>query len=224
MAGLAGLLAGVLHVLLGPDHLAAVLPFAVAKPRSGARVGLFWGLGHGLGVLALGAALLAFRGAFDVELVSARAEALVGFLLVGLGSWALWRSRYFVVHAHGHAHGASEDDHVHPHVHVGDLTVDHPEHAVLGRHRAHHHSTMGFGFVHGMAGMGHFVAASPIAALGLGEGALYLAGYLSGGVAAMTAFAFGAGTLIRRPSWVPRGIAASGALSITVGLFWIASS
>jgi len=223
-ASVAGLVAGVLHVLLGPDHLAAVLPFAVSKPRASARIGLFWGVGHGLGVVVLGGALLLFRGAFDIEAVSASAETLVGFLLVGLGAWAIWRSRLFVVHAHGHAHApheSADEAHVHPHIHVGDETVDDPRHAILGKHGQHHHSTLGFGFVHGVAGMGHFVAASPIAAMGLGAGAVYLVSYLLGGMAAMTAFALGAGSLIRRPAWIPRSIALTGAVSILIGGYWI---
>ena len=220
-ASVAGLLAGVLHVLLGPDHLAAVLPFAVSRPAASARIGLFWGVGHGLGVVVLGGALLLFRGAFDLEAVSASAETLVGFLLVGLGVWAIWRSRLFVVHAHGHAHEEADDAHVHLHIHVGDETVDDPRHAILGKHGQHHHSTLGLGFVHGVAGMGHFVAASPIAAMGLSLGAAYLASYLLGGMAAMTAFALGAGSLVRRPAWIPRSVALTGGLSILVGGYWI---
>jgi len=53
LAILTGLLAGGVHVLSGPDHLAAVAPLAV-QDRSAWRSGLRWGLGHSSGVLLVG--------------------------------------------------------------------------------------------------------------------------------------------------------------------------
>jgi ABC-type nickel/cobalt efflux system permease component RcnA len=220
-AAVAGLLAGLLHVVSGPDHLAAVLPFSVARPQQSLRVGLFWGLGHGVGVLVLGLLFLVLRDAFDVEAVSARAEALVGLLLVGLGIWAIRKSRFIVLHTHGHGHDGQE--HVHPHVHVNDPTVEQADHPVEGTHRSHQHSTFGFGFVHGVAGVGHLLAASPMMAFGAFDAAVYLAAYLAGGIAAMTGFARAAATLVRRPSWVPGSLRAAGAISIGVGLVWLSA-
>ena len=45
-----GLIAGALHVLAGPDHLAAIAPIAIKSRAKGASVGASWGWGHGLGV------------------------------------------------------------------------------------------------------------------------------------------------------------------------------
>lgn len=119
---LAGLVAGVLHVLSGPDHLAAVLPFAVRGRRQALRVGATWGLGHGLGVLLLGAVAIALRSAVDVEAISAAAEVVVGVMLMVLGAWAIRRSRLVQVHAHEHAHEHAYDTH---HVH-GDAHTHGP--------------------------------------------------------------------------------------------------
>ena len=55
-AALAGLTAGLIHVLSGPDHLAAVAPLANDRSRAW-RTGFLWGLGHSGGVFAV--ALLA---------------------------------------------------------------------------------------------------------------------------------------------------------------------
>jgi len=44
-ATLAGLAAGLIHVLSGPDHLAAVAPLAGGRGRAW-RAGFLWGLGH----------------------------------------------------------------------------------------------------------------------------------------------------------------------------------
>ncbi len=42
----AGLVAGFVHVLSGPDHLAAIAPYAVDGKSRAWRTGVRWGLGH----------------------------------------------------------------------------------------------------------------------------------------------------------------------------------
>ena len=39
----AGLIASILHVIAGPDHLAAVAPFAIESKRKAWKIGLFLG-------------------------------------------------------------------------------------------------------------------------------------------------------------------------------------
>jgi hypothetical protein len=82
-----GILAGLLHVLSGPDHLAAVLPLAARSPQHGRAVGAVWGLGHGGGMLAWLALAWAFQRVLPIELISGAAELLVGLSLVALGFW-----------------------------------------------------------------------------------------------------------------------------------------
>ena len=51
-------LSGSFHAVTGPDHLAALLPRTLNRPlRSSPRVGLTWGLGHGLSVTFVGLAM-----------------------------------------------------------------------------------------------------------------------------------------------------------------------
>ena len=216
-----GLLAGVVHVVTGPDHMAAVLPFAVDAPKRSGRLGLLWGVGHGLGVLVLGAIFMALRQVVTVAWIAQASELLVGVLLVVVGLWALQRSRLVVVHRHGHVH--EDDHHAHHHVHFNDPTVGKERHPVEGRHRAHHHSTLGFGFIHGLAGAGHLIVASPLIALSPGAAGLYLLSYLIGGMTAMMAFARAAGALVRRPSWVPAALRVAGVGSVAIGIFWVTS-
>jgi hypothetical protein len=90
LASGAGLLAGCLHVLAGPDHVAAVLPLA-AQGR-GARAGAAWGAGHGLAVAALGGLVLARRGQVDPAPHAYLAERAVGVVLLAVGAWAWWRA------------------------------------------------------------------------------------------------------------------------------------
>jgi hypothetical protein len=62
--------AGSVHVLSGPDHLAAVAPLAVRQPRAASRLGLVWGLGHVLGLGVVVALALTFRATLPLESLS----------------------------------------------------------------------------------------------------------------------------------------------------------
>ncbi|MEM1417659.1 MAG: hypothetical protein AAGH15_22365, partial [Myxococcota bacterium] len=72
LAAFGGLAAGAVHVLTGPDHLAAVVPLAAQARQRGERrgfaVGVLWGLGHGLGVVLLGGLGALLRSAIDVDI------------------------------------------------------------------------------------------------------------------------------------------------------------
>jgi hypothetical protein len=100
---LAGLVAGFVHVLSGPDHLAAIAPYAVTGKRRAWRMGVRWGLGHGAGVLIVGILALLLRHALPVEMLSAWSEWCVGLVLVAIGIWGLRRA--FVGHVHSGRHG-----------------------------------------------------------------------------------------------------------------------
>ena len=71
---LAGLSAGALHVLCGPDHLAAIAPLSADRGRKAASIGLRWGIGHSGGVIFVGLVALLLRGLFNIEAFAAAAE------------------------------------------------------------------------------------------------------------------------------------------------------
>jgi hypothetical protein len=77
-ATIAGLAAGLVHVLSGPDHLAAVAPFAIGKGSRSWRKGLKWALGHSGGVLVIGLLALFFRELLPIDAISSSAERFVG--------------------------------------------------------------------------------------------------------------------------------------------------
>jgi hypothetical protein len=89
---MAGLAAGLVHVLSGPDHLAAVAPFAVGKGSRSWRAGLHWALGHSGGVLVIGLLALFFRELLPIDTIASSAERLVGLLLLGVGAWGICKS------------------------------------------------------------------------------------------------------------------------------------
>jgi hypothetical protein len=105
-AAFAGLVAGLAHVVAGPDHLAAVAPLAADRQRSQWRAGLQWGLGHTAGVVVIGLLLISFRELFPVDGISAISERIVGVALLIVAAWAFTRARAPRPHVHTAA-GAS---------------------------------------------------------------------------------------------------------------------
>ncbi len=97
---LAGLAAGLVHVLSGPDHLAAVAPLAADPDRSQWRAGLHWGLGHTAGVVAVGLLLIWLRALLPIDTLSGYSERIVGLVLIGIGIWGIVRARAPRRHAH----------------------------------------------------------------------------------------------------------------------------
>jgi hypothetical protein len=215
-ASVAGLLAGLLHVFAGPDHLAALAPLSLKARRRAWAIGLRWGLGHSSGVLVVAALAFALRQVVHLESWSAWGERLVGVAMIGLGLWglrSLFRER---LHAHEHRHEGH--GHVHFHVHRPD-----EDHAAPKAH-AHGHAAFWVGTLHGLAGTAHLVGVLPSLALPTGrETASYLAAFAIGTIVAMTAFAaaVGAASPGRSEPGHRWALGASSALCALTGAAWI---
>lgn len=102
----AGLAAGLLHVVSGPDHLAAVAPLAADGERSQWKLGMQWGVGHTAGVLLIAVLLLALKEQLPLDLISIYSERIVGLSLIAIGAWGVWKATRAAVTPHSHA-GAS---------------------------------------------------------------------------------------------------------------------
>lgn len=100
---LAGLAAGLIHVLSGPDHLAAVAPLAADRDRPQWRAGLQWGLGHTAGVIVIGLLLIWFRQLLPIDAISGYSERMVGVALLVVGVWGFARARARRPHVHAAA-------------------------------------------------------------------------------------------------------------------------
>ena len=224
----AGLLASVLHVISGPDHLAAITPLAIETKRRVWRIGLFWGLGHLAGMLIIGILFLLFKEYLPLEEISARSEQLVGVVLVGVGLWALWKIfKPAKVHKHPHVHdGEQPYIHIHEHDHgSNELEHSHPHSA---RPKQNLWSSFSIGVLHGLAGIAHFLLLLPV--LGFDsqlQGAEYIVGFAMGTVLAMIAYAFLLGVLTRaskkenNPNLF-QGVRLAGSLfAIFVGVYWL---
>src|SRR5262249_32486389 len=99
-----GGLAGLIHVLSGPDHLAAIGPPAAGSKEAwkAGRVGLMWGVGHAFGGTVIGLLALKLRGLLSPQWISFWGERMVGVTLLAIGFFGLRRNRREKIHFHRH--------------------------------------------------------------------------------------------------------------------------
>jgi len=185
------------------DHVVAVTTI-VSRERglgAAARIGLVWGLGHTLTVLAVGTAIIVFKIEIPAS-VGLSMELVVGIVLIALGVSAAAQvvrslvarirgipptpASPLVVHSHSHVHDGHA--HSHPHVHLGGETIaDHRDHRVIAGQRLSLRYPLarafGVGLVHGLAGS---------AAIAL----LVLSAIPTPGWAALYLAIFGVGTMV----------------------------
>lgn len=218
-----GLLAGLLHVFAGPDHLAAVAPLAARQGARAWRLGLRWGLGHAAGALLLGLLALILREVLPLERLSAWSERAVGLVLIGIGLWGLHQAWRLRLHTHRHEHDEGPHEHIHAHA-AGSA---HPPERVDTPHD-HGHAAFGVGLLHGAAGSHHLFGLLPALALPsrLASG-LYLLAFALGSIAGMLFFS----GLLGRFFAALRGggergyralLGGTGLAAIAVGVFWLA--
>ncbi|OFW12768.1 MAG: hypothetical protein A3F70_09700 [Acidobacteria bacterium RIFCSPLOWO2_12_FULL_67_14] len=213
---LTGALAGLFHVLAGPDHLAAVAPLAVESRRRGWVAGWTWGIGHASGVVLVAVTAVLLRDALPpIDLISAWSERVVGAALIVVGIWALRRSARIGPAPHVHANGITAHDHLH--VQAGPRWI---------RRLGHAHASFCLGILHGVAGSSHFFGVLPALALPTRAAAItYIAAFGVGTVGAMTAFAAGisaAGSAAGRHQPSQRWLLTAAAITaIVVGGIWL---
>src|SRR5262249_20665592 len=129
---LVAMLLGLRHAT-DPDHIAAMTTLVASGrervARSAAQLGAWWGVGHGITLVALGIPILVAQ-RYLPERLQQSAETAVAALIVFLALRLLvrWRHGYFDLHAHPHP------DRVHRHA------VRTPA------------AALGVGLVHGMGG------------------------------------------------------------------------
>lgn len=212
-----GALAGFIHVLSGPDHLAAVTPMAVAGRERGWISGWTWGVGHASGVVVVAVLAVILRDVLPpVEAISAWSERIVGGALIAVGLWALRRGAQMRPSAHEHG----VVSHRHLHIEAGPAWLQR-----LG----HPHASFCLGVLHGVAGSSHFFGVLPALALpSISASLAYIGAFGVGTVLAMTAFAAAVGTATLK---LPNGalpqramMMAAAALAIAVGAVWLAAA
>jgi len=209
-----GSLLGMRHAL-EPDHLAAVSTLVTGE-RSGykaAFLGVCWGLGHTLTLVAVGTVLVILRAEMPVR-ASDAFELSVALMLVGLGLRAIYQAarQGAVGPAHAHHHGSRV--HVHPgtpaHIHIGTWT--------LARR------PLFVGAIHGLAGSGALTALVVTTLPSTAARLTYLAVFGLGSTLGMAALSGLLGWPLARVGshrTLARGVSlAVGCVSTALGLVW----
>lgn len=238
-----GFVLGMRHAT-DPDHVIAVSTI-VSRERSIVKagwIGVLWGMGHTLTILAVGAAIILFGLAIPTR-VGLTMELSVGLMLILLGVLNLtgamkWMSEKFSpahpahqgAHAHVHGHGSQVHFHWHEHGtdaehHAKSLTPPRWLRGPLGKLGVYHSlRPLAVGIVHGLAGS----AAVALLVLGTIRDArwavLYLLIFGVGTIAGMmlitAALALPFSFAGYRFGWLNKGlITASGIISLGFGLF-----
>ena len=222
IALITGLVAGVAHVLTGPDHLAAIAPLATHQRERAWIPGVRWGFGHSAGVALVGLLSLLLRDLISVDLVSSWGERFVGVMLLGIGLWAWQKATKHSIHTHEHEHDGNR--HVHIHVHP------HPKRHYESSAHKHTHAAFGIGTLHGLAGSSHFLGVLPMLAFATStESLAYLVAFTVGTVMAMAMFSWMMGLIATRCSkqnvFAYRALArVCAASAVCVGCIWLVTS
>jgi hypothetical protein len=222
IALLTGILAGIIHVWSGPDHLTALAPLSVRIKKKAWIAGVRWGVGHSAGVAIIGLLALWLRELLPVEWLAGWGEKLVGFMLIGIGIWGFMKAFKQHLHAHPHAHDGQE--HVHVHFHVQPHEQEHQTPHI------HMHAALGIGIIHGLAGSSHFLGILPALAFPtMIQSVIYIAGFAGGTILSMAAFTMMIGYFGTRASgnsnriyqWLMVSVSVA---AIFVGCFWLIQS
>ncbi|MDG1890995.1 MAG: hypothetical protein P8L18_06755 [Verrucomicrobiota bacterium] len=161
---LMGIIAGILHVFSGPDHLASIAPASVKARHPAWLYGLVWGGGHALGIGCIAALYFLFNEYALVERISSWSEKLVGLGLIWVGVLGI---RTFLSHR--------------VRVSGQDMDAERSDRTIFV-----------FGILHGSAGAGHLLGLIPILAMNhVMDVSFYMFAYLLGTIVAMVGFAQG---------------------------------
>ena len=212
---LTGIIAGLVHVFSGADHLIAMAPSAINSPKIAFKNSFSWGLGHSSGVVLLTVLAIFIKDITPLNRFSNIAELLVGISLLFVGLFAIKNSFQLSIHSHSHKH---ENGFYHRHYHF-----HFNEHKNTNKHS---HALTGLGLLHGIAGGSHFLAILPALALSLTNACAYLVSYLIGSLISMNLFTclISFTTFNIGQKFIKRLIAFAGGLSFSMGLFWIQKS
>lgn len=182
-----------------PDHLVAVTSLVAHEggdARAAVRLGAWWGLGHALTLLAIGAPLIIFKSELPAWLEQG-AEIGVGVIIFGLAcrvSWKWLRGDYRVG---SHHHPADSDVGAgsHRHLHRGP--------GIGHTHARTPHQAFGIGLLHGLAGTGAVVVLLIAALPSQLEALAALAVFAPMSIVSMASFTGAFAWLLTRPVIAP---------------------
>lgn len=108
----AGLAAGVLHTLCGPDHLAGLAPLSIGRSKTAAcALGALWGFGHSTGQMILGLAFALLKEKFDniAPIITKWSGIIVPLTLIIIGMMGIYETCFNKEVEDEEAHSHDED-------------------------------------------------------------------------------------------------------------------
>ncbi len=196
-----GIIASSLHVISGPDHLAAVTPIAIESKSKSWLIGFFWGLGHTAGVILIGILFMLFREVIPINKISTYSEQIVGIVLVAIGVWALLKIKNSKKKKH------------------------------LNNQKKNIIAALSVGIIHGLAGVSHLIGILPTLSFPSKlDSAIYLGGFGIGTIFTMVLFSWILGKVAQNFSEKKKTIMFrnlrifGGVIAIVVGVFWFIST
>jgi hypothetical protein len=217
---LGGCLAGGLHAISGPDHLAAVFPSCIGQRWwSSSRIGLVWAFGHGLTATILGFTAFLLKGRLTQGAAAAKvaamltvwAEAIVGMSLMLIGYLGIAEARQW-----------EADDITHQ-----ATSPSSAEASLAPRRRRGNRAVIANGMLHGCSADGTLTLLPALALPSAGTALVFLLFYSLGTMLAMSAVTSLIGEASMRvsetlsaPNFPARLSMASSLLAVLVGVAW----
>ncbi len=210
-----GFLLGIQHAF-NADHVIAVSTLVTKNQslKKSSFLGIFWGIGHTITLLAVGMAILTLKLTIPDRLALFM-EFMVGAMLVFLGVVVIRELIINRIHMHSHLHGRQAHLHLHSHV---------EEQAHIHQHIKPEFKSMMVGMVHGLAGSAALMLLVLTSAPSISSGLLYIVIFGIGSIIGM----MGVSTLISLPFMVTakklenfsnKIKAGAGIISIGLGIF-----
>ncbi len=232
---LTGIWVGLMHVISGPDHLATIAPLVLERKKNLWKIGLFWGLGHLLGMVLIGILFYIFKSLIPLEEISEISEHLVGIVLIFIGFWSLLRNpskehlrKNKHIHSHSHISSGKEVVHIHKHTHKQDEVTHGDNHRHGSGRLGLLYPSFATGVIHGFAGVAHFVFLLPVLGFKDQFGAiLFIVGFSVGSIVSMMLVAQMIGVLKTITNTKSRNLSLqhiriiAGIFAIGLGFYWL---
>ncbi|KAF5756278.1 putative urease accessory protein UreH-like, transmembrane [Helianthus annuus] len=198
-----GFLAGCLHTLSGPDHLAALAPLSIGRSRvESALVGALWGCGHDAGQVMFGLLFLLLKDQLHIEIIRTWGTRVVGFTLLVIGAMGIREASEIPAPCVALENGEC------------DVSVSLPD-PTISRKKKIGFATFATGIIHGLQPDALLIVLPALALPSRLAGAAFLGMFLVGTVIAMGSYAFFIGSFSQAlQDRIPR---------VTEKLTWISS-
>eukprot|EP00924_Labyrinthula_sp_SR-Ha-C_P005035 maker-scaffold_1-snap-gene-19.28-mRNA-1 protein AED:0.01 eAED:0.01 QI:407/1/1/1/1/1/2/39/277 len=240
-----GILLGIVHVLAGPDHLAALVTLSAGNSYKAFFTGIQWGFGHSIGLILT--AVLFLTDLVNLDTFGEIGEPMVGVFMILLGLYS-----YFEIYKSRNKTTKIQDIGSVFHEHVDEETAENknpPAEEIAqpliqedeveeenNKGLKHKIIAMGIGIIHGVAGPGGVLGVIPAILLDdTRKSVLYLTAFCLTSILVMGLFAAAYGELTKRSEYLACGSCSenkihafvkifSATIAFVIGVLWLSLS